>query len=234
MEQINQKVGERIRNFRKKRSLTLVDLSQKLNKSKATVSKYERGEIVVDIQTLYEIAEVLDVHINQLLFFDHNTPITTHSIHPAFFSGLNQFYSYVFDGRANQVLESVFDIVPTEDSSTNEVYMYMNVQSIEEYQVCENTYHGVIEHYDAVTNLRIRNLDTPMEQVSISILASFLESNTKWGLFFGLSSRPMMPVSMKMLFTREPLKIDKELTNKLKLSKEDVRLLKHYNMFSAT
>lgn len=234
MEQINQKVGERIRNFRKKRSLTLVDLSQKLNKSKATVSKYERGEIVVDIQTLYEIAEVLDVHINQLLFFDHNTPITTHSIHPAFFSGLNQFYSYVFDGRANQVLESVFDIVPTEDSSTNEVYMYMNVKSIEEYQVCENTYHGVIEHYDAVTNLRIRNLDTPMEQVSISILASFLESNTKWGLFFGLSSRPMMPVSMKMLFTREPLKIDKELTNKLKLSKEDVRLLKHYNMFSAT
>lgn len=234
MEQINQKVGERIRNFRKKRSLTLVDLSQKLNKSKATVSKYERGEIVVDIQTLYEIAEVLDVHINQLLSFDHNTPITTHSIHPAFFSGLNQFYSYVFDGRANQVLESVFDIVPTEDSSTNEVYMYMNVKSIEEYQVCENTYHGVIEHYDAVTNLRIRNLDTPMEQVSISILASFLESNTKWGLFFGLSSRPMMPVSMKMLFTREPLKIDKELTNKLKLSKEDVRLLKHYNMFSAT
>lgn len=234
MEQINQKVGERIRNFRKKRSLTLVDLSQKLNKSKATVSKYERGEIVVDIQTLYEIAEVLDVHINQLLSFDHNTPITTHSIHPAFFSGLNKFYSYVFDGRANQVLESVFDIVPTEDSSTNEVYMYMNVKSIEEYQVCENTYHGVIEHYDAVTNLRIRNLDTPMEQVSISILASFLESNTKWGLFFGLSSRPMMPVSMKMLFTREPLKIDKELTNKLKLSKEDVRLLKHYNMFSAT
>lgn len=231
---VNEEIGKKIRNFRKKKKMTLVELSKALNKNKATVSKYERGEIIVDVVTLYEIAEVLGVHVNQLLQFENHERETYPSTNPAFFSGINQFYSYVFDGRANRMLTSVFDIIPIEEQNHNEIYMYMNVKSIEEYQECENTYHGIIEHYDAVTNIRIRNLDTPMEQVSISILASFLESNTKWGLFTGLSSRPMMPVSMKMLFSRDVLKENEELRNKLILSKEDIRLLKHYNMLSAT
>lgn len=231
---INTEIGKTIRNFRKKKKLTLVELSKALNKSKATVSKYERGEIVLDVVTLYEIAEVLDVHVNQLLQFDNRELETSPSTNPAFFSGINQFYSYVFDGRANQMLTSVFNIIPIEEQNHNEIYMYMNVKSIDQYQECENTYHGIIEHYDAVTNIRMRNLDTPMEQVSISILASFLESSTKWGLFSGLSSRPMMPVSMKMLFSRDVLKENDELKERLTLSKEDIRLLRHYNMFSAT
>ena len=91
-----------------------------------------------------------------------------------------------------------------------------------------------MEHYDALTNILMRNQDTPMEQVTASILASFLESDTKWGLFFGISSRPMMPIAVKMLFSRKKLTENQELIEKLKISKEDIRLLKIYNMLSAT
>ncbi|WP_170100232.1 hypothetical protein [Trichococcus patagoniensis] len=54
----------------------------------------------------------------------------------------------------------------------------------------------------------LRNQDTYMEQVTISILASFLDADTKWSLFFGLSSHPIMPIAVKMLFSRPPLKED--------------------------
>ena len=235
MVNINQEIGMRIRNFRKRKNMTLLELSAKICKSKATLSKYERGEIVIDIATLYELADILGVHINQLLpATENNDPKNVNSLNPAFFSGVNQFYSYVYDGRANKVITCVFDIVPAENAGENNIYMYMNIKDYDRYQDCENTYYGNIEHYDAHTNIVLRNQDTYMEQVTISILASFLDSSTKWGLFFGLSSRPMMPIAVKMLFSRNPLKEDAQLIEKLKVSKEDIRLLKHYNMLSVT
>lgn len=233
MSQINEEIGLKMRTFRKKKGLTINDLALILCKSKATVSKYERGEITIDIETLYEIAAALSVDIDQLLVSTKKEPISKQKMHnPAFFTGVSQFYSYLFDGRANKLIRCVFDIVTT--GTTNKVYMYMNFDDYTHYQNCENTYFGTIEHYDALTNIFMRNQDTYMEQVTVSILASFLDSSTKWGLFFGISSRPMMPIAVKMLFSRTILKEDDALIAELKISKEDIRLLKHYNMFSAT
>ena len=44
----------------------------------------------------------------------------------------------------------------------------------------------------------------------------------------------MMPIAMKMLFSRTPLKEDEALLKQLKVSKEDIRFLKLYNMLAVT
>lgn len=49
MSEVSIEIGNRIRNFRKKRSITIEELARLINKSRATVSKYEKGEIVLDI-----------------------------------------------------------------------------------------------------------------------------------------------------------------------------------------
>lgn len=235
MSEISIKIGKRIRNFRKKRNMTIEQLSKLINKCKATVSKYEKGEIVIDIVTLYDIAAALQVHVEQLLYCrTERTIISTKGKNPAFFSGLSQFYSYLFDGRANQIIRCVFDVLSEAGESRYKIMMYMNFKDFDNYQNCENTYWGYIEHYDALTNIIMKNQDTPMEQVTASILASFLDSDTKWGLFFGISSRPMMPIAVKMLFSKKRLKEDDALIKQLKVSKEDIRLLKLYNMISVT
>lgn len=92
----------------------------------------------------------------------------------------------------------------------------------------------MIEHYDALTRISLVNKDTPMEKANVQILASYLDSDTKWGLFNGFSSRPMMPIAIKMLFSKTPLKEDSTLIHQLKVSKDDIRLLKLYNMLSVT
>lgn len=91
-----------------------------------------------------------------------------------------------------------------------------------------------MEHYDAMTQISLVNQDTPMEKASVQILASYLDSDTKWGLFNGFSSRPMMPIASKMLLSKTKLKEDKELLKRLKISKEDIRLMKLYNMMAVT
>lgn len=43
-----------------------------------------------------------------------------------------------------------------------------------------------------------------------------------------------MPIALKMLFSRTPLPETPELYNELKISKEDLRTLKIYNMLAVT
>ncbi len=149
---------------------------------------------------------------------------------PVFFNGASQFYSYLFDGRINRLLRCVFDVVSETSDKTFDVIMYMNFEDYSHYQHCENIYTGIMEHYDAITHIQLTNQDTPMEKASVQILASYLDAETKWGLFNGLSSRPMMPIAVKMLFSKSPLKENSELLRMLKVSREDIRLLKLYNM----
>lgn len=236
MSEINIQIGKQIRTFRKMRKLTLDQLSDRIHKSKSTISKYERGEISVDIETLYEIADALQIHVEQLLYYrdSKRTVISSQDTIPTFFRGISQFYSYLYDGRSKSIIRCVFDVLSETENHKYKIMMYMNYKNFENYQDCENTYWGYIEHYDALTRISLINHDTPMEKASVQILASYLDSDTKWGLFNGFSSRPMMPIAIKMLFSKTRLKENFALIDQLKVSRDDIRLLKLYNMLSTT
>lgn len=235
MDNINAAVGNRLRNFRKMRCLTLEDVSSRIGKSRSTISKYEKGEITIDIQTLYELASVYRVHPEQLLV-PTETPASFEREReiPAFFLGLHQFFGYLFDGRSNALIRCVFDVRSDPETQRRHIMLYMNCDSIEYYQKCENTYSGYMDHYDALTTVSLVNAETPMEKASLQILAPYLDAERKWALWTGFSSRPMMPVATKMLLTKVSLPETPELMRELKISKEDIRLMKLYNMFSVT
>ncbi|HIW39613.1 MAG TPA: helix-turn-helix domain-containing protein [Candidatus Eubacterium pullicola] len=235
MPDINTEIGKLIRGARKKRGMTLNELAEVICKSQSTVSKYEKGEITVDIATLYDIADALRVHVEQLLYVrPERTELRVPGNNPAFFTDTSQFYSYLFDGRSNSLMRCVFDVLSKTDERKYKIMMYMNFEDFDNYKNCENTYWGYIEHYDAVTNIALTNQDMPMEKASAQILASYLDSDKKWGLFNGFSSRPMMPIAAKMLFSKKKLKEDEELIRSLKISKDDIRLMKLYNMMAVT
>ena len=235
MPDINIEIGKLIRGARKKRGMTLNELAEVICKSQSTVSKYEKGEITVDIATLYDIADALRVHVEQLLYVrPERTELRAPGNNPAFFTDTSQFYSYLFDGRSNSLMRCVFDVLSKTDERKYKIMMYMNFEDFDNYKNCENTYWGYIEHYDAVTNIALTNQDMPMEKASAQILASYLDSDKKWGLFNGFSSRPMMPIAAKMLFSKKKLKEDEELIRSLKISMEDIRLMKLYNMMAVT
>ena len=119
----------------------------------------------------------------------------------------------------NKILRADIDALPLQEETEN-------------LKLCENTYWGYIEHFDALTNIQLTNQDSPVEKASAQILASYLDTDTKWGLFNGFSSRPMMPIATKMLFSKTKLPEDEALLQGLKVSREDIRLLKLYNMFT--
>ena len=63
MNSIEVHVGSRIRMYRKNRHMTIDELASRINKSRATVSKYESGNISIDVSTLLDIAKALDLSL---------------------------------------------------------------------------------------------------------------------------------------------------------------------------
>lgn len=233
MSEINIEIGRRVRFFRQNRNMTLDNLAGMIHKSRATLSKYERGDIPMDLDTLYALAEALQVQVEQLLHKAENPwQGSGREILPAFFQGLSRFYMYYFDGRIGKLNRSVLDVFSRTEGNRYKIAMYMNCKSLQQYQRAENTYWGYIEHFDALSLIELTNQSNPMEQASIQILASFLDADTKWALWNGVSSRPLMPVATKMLLSKRPLSENAELIQQLKISKEDIHRLKYYNMFS--
>lgn len=235
MLQINREVGKKIRSIRKYKGLSVEELGNHIFKSKATVSKYESGDISIDLSTLYAIAKALNVQVEQLLYVEPSKPSPLIDHLPAtFFRNSTRFYSYFYDGRNNKLIRCVVDILAQTEGNGYKTMLYMNVKDFDHYLQCENSYAGYTEHYDTLTTLILTNQATPLEKLTINILASFLESEQKWGLMSGVSFRPFMPIALKMLFSRTPLPENQELIQELKISKDDIRKMKLYNMLSVT
>ena len=132
----------------------------------------------------------------------------------------------------NRIVAAVFDVLLLSEDHRYKIMAYINFTDFDSYQNCGTAFWGYMEHYDAITNITLTNQASPMERAFCQILATFTTSDTIWGLFTGLSARPMMPVALKMLFSKKRLPEDEALLQQLKVTREDIRLMKLYNMMT--
>ena len=66
MENINEIIGNNIRELRKFNKMTQFDLSEKLHYSNKTISRWESGEIIPDVKTLNLLSEIFNVPLSRL------------------------------------------------------------------------------------------------------------------------------------------------------------------------
>lgn len=231
--EVTTKIGQQIKQFRKTKRLTQEQLARAIHKSKPTIAKYESGAISVDIETLYKIADALNVHVEELLIPNRQPVISVNKSLPrAFFQNTDRLYTYVYDGRNNQLLKSLLMISTVEETKKYRTAFYMNVPDFDRYFEAENSYWGYTEHHDSLTSIYLEHQSTGLEKVTINIMSPFLETDQKWGMMSGVSFRPFMPVAWKMLFSKQPLKEDDLLLQRLKINKEDIRMMKMFNLFN--
>ncbi|EPD52803.1 hypothetical protein HMPREF1210_01183 [Paenisporosarcina sp. HGH0030] len=65
-------IGGKIKEYRNKKGLTQKELGNKIGVGHTTVSAYEKGTITLNMNTLFAIAEVLDIKVDDL-FPERNT-----------------------------------------------------------------------------------------------------------------------------------------------------------------
>ena len=228
MEQLNAYVGGRIRLYRQIKGYTLSKLASMIHKSKATVSKYENGEITLDILTLFEIAAALGICVEQLTDYQppEQEPV---KVQDAFFPQ-DTVCLYFYDGRSSRVVRSLLSLRRLDSGGT--ATLYNDLKDLSRPEECRNLYYGTASFFDTITNFALENQSNRMEQVTLCAANPFDRSDRVSGMLTGISRHPMLPVSIKCILSAVPLEEDQALKEALLLSKEDLRRIKHLNMFA--
>lgn len=73
MKNINEIIGNNIKELRKVNKLTQYDLAEKLNYSNKTISRWESGDIIPDVQTLNKLSELFEIPLSKMFEPDIST-----------------------------------------------------------------------------------------------------------------------------------------------------------------
>lgn len=134
-------LGTNIRTFRKLQNMTQKELAQRLRRSLACISKYEKGGVAIDTFTVYEIAEALSVS-PQVLLPDEDILQQNNLPHPQF-PGIfreRNVYLYIYVGERRAVVVCRVEI--QHDSSS--VVIYVEPKDAKDSKCCRYLMTGSI------------------------------------------------------------------------------------------
>lgn len=67
MENINQKIGKRIKDTRKERKMSREQVARRLGVTQQCIEKYEKGNIEISVKRLIQISNIFNVNIMYFL-----------------------------------------------------------------------------------------------------------------------------------------------------------------------
>lgn len=234
MNELNEHIGNRIRMYRKVQGMTLQQLADTIHKSRASVSKYETGEITLDIETLFDISKALQVSLNQLTDFQPPAPEPAqeepHAIGKSPFFQAKRLYFYFYDGRYKRLKDGIIDIYEQKnkpgqyEASLSISTVSPNGRSSEVY------YTGRVVYSDMLIRFSFVNQCNTLEEDLLYIFNPLEIRDSTDGLLCGISSADFMPCAFRCLVTLTPKEHTEEFRRQLLISKEELKRWQKLNM----
>ena len=222
------KVGAKIRTYRKARNMSLDELSAKINKSKATISKYESGAIAIDIMTLYEISIILQIDITKLV---ENVASPTPSIVKLFETHLPSTL-YMYHAHHHKHYLSILNLGATQDNSNIPATLYYKtVDHAASHIKCAGIYHGNLLYSNTHLNLSLTNFQNEFDAIYLLFFIPMEIAEAYSGILLGLQSANMRPAATRVLLSAHALSKN-YLEENLKFTHKDWRRLKNGSYYS--
>ena len=235
MSDIARHVGMRIKKIRKKKGLTIEDLGKRINKSKATISKYENGSVAIDLDTLADIAAALDVNLMTLVDFKLSDQPDTISREEIYFNR-SKMYMYYFDGRTEQLVRALLCRVPPvegENPAAIKVLMYQGIESFDVPEKAQHVFLGEMLAYDIITHVFMTNSVNKAEKLYLCIFNPLHANSPAIGMMSGFASNPFFgPIAVKIVVSNEPLVENEDLYKVTKLQPVEHRVFENLNMMA--
>lgn len=220
-------LGKNLKYYRKLRDFTLDELGEKIHKSKATISKYEKNEIIPDIITVLEICNSLNINLSQLFPFSssnfNSNPVTVNPFHS------DKVYLYYY--TENKLIMSVMELQTEENSILTK--FYNGVKNLNHYKTDSCYYYeGTLKSDKIIGYINLFNpsyTENLLENIQISFSIPW-SKNFKITSFFILGLTPnSLPVVKKGIMSTSPIKNFTPYKNYLHITKSDISSLQKDN-----
>lgn len=217
----NVNLGEILRKQRKLKHLSLEYIGDHIYKTKATISKYEKGEIVPDFVTVLELCNVLDIDISKLApsvtgIYTSKLPFNTDTLYLYYLTSNKLISSTIkFDLGADNIYSAHF-YNGIKNTSENPAYYY----------------EGTVEFSPTIAYMNFRNISSDkikLEQVQIIINMPLSNTQNSFNCFITGLTPTFLPIVKRGLITTTPLDISTIDIKKLKISKEELQKISSDN-----
>lgn len=225
--------GRQIRTYRLALGMSLQEFAARIHKSKATVSKYENGLISIDLETFFDISDVLGIAPAKLMA----PPDTGGGEDAAPGSLQNRMYLYSY-ARRGRVTKSVLDHYACTDirgsnkTGAAAVTFFYDVPSFENLEKCRGIYEGSMSKEGPILNYQFVNRRNRTEHTFLCCLESLDNNGYNMGLLSSISYTTMTPNAIKVILSSVQLAETEELRQLLTFDKEDIQRLKRDNMLT--
>ena len=193
---VDEKVGRNIRKYRMAYNMTLKELAVRLHKSVSTVSKYEKGDISLDISTFLELSKIFKVSPLAII----GDEIAEEEEECTYVETIEKLYMYSYDGIGKVIVKSVIEQQAVEGKNNKyKVHLFNDVSEVKEPGECGGLY--------------VNNLVNPGQQLA---LVSGLSNYTMLPVTFKAVISEKEIVNKEKLmnllaFNKEDLKLMKQM-----------------------
>lgn len=216
-------LGTKLHACRKSQQITLQQLSSVLCKSIATISKYEKGEIAVDLETLIDWCRYLNVDISSLLPGTRKENDNTNRYRQHF---IERLYLYSYLKHKNKIHLDVIEV----DNTTMNATLYLDVPDASDIYHCSFVYSGKIIYSDVSVSFVFFNMAPPFDMATFSLPTLSENSQYKFGMLSSFSFY-YQNIAIKALASETPITDSDSLLDKLRFSQDDIKKIKQFNFF---
>lgn len=211
--------------------MTQDEFARAIHKSKSAISKYECGQTTLDIELLYEIADVLEISVNQLMDYNIEKVYRMPGI-SGFFAAPTRLYTYYLNKNSTRIVRGVLEINRLDDCEYSTI-LYADLASFDNLYSCTHLYYGDIHYSDTYTNMVLVNQANEAERIYANIANPFNNNATiTVGMLCGISGKYLVPIAMKALFSKIMIDEDEDLRGALRFTKDDFKSMKQTCCFS--
>lgn len=209
------KFGSILRTARKSKGISVEELSQKVYKSKTTIYKYERDEVIPDIITVLEICNALEINFDDLTNKENIEVNNETSMNPFPTDELYLYYK-----NANKKALAEMRLVIKSEGGFMKTYFYINETST-------LFYIGTIESNLEVAFITLKNYYTVnprFEKVMLILNMQYSSDNRKYGIIVGLKNNINAPMIKKCVVLNHKIKENEkeEILETVEMSQEEL------------
>lgn len=224
MAQFNKKdFGENIRKNRLAKGLSQGNLADSLGKNVSTISRFERGELLPDAESISKICDILEISEIDL-FGSRNKIKNTGNIKNPFKGNVLYMYFNAYDYRTKEFKKKKYKLELTNRPDlirVDFIDLYDNKIYLSGYMLSDDSVVFIV-----FENYKANNRRLEISEIIINIDSGI--DGLMLGTFQGTNSQ-YIPSIRKCYFSQAKVEFTKEMYDKLKITDREMKLLKEQN-----
>ena len=221
----NINLGNKIKEVRLSRGMSLDALGKKICKTKATISKYEKNEISLDVFTLLEICNALDCSVTSI--FHENSEIYNAASNTNPFN-CDKLYIYYITGR--KPIVSVMELSPQNGKTL--VKLYNAVKDVNKYASNYSyVYSGELVRSNTLVYIALSNnsQNSQLENVNITVNFPWSDNTNIFSAFISAITPNALPVVKKCIISKKILTNITEYESDLLIANSELKNISENN-----